>query len=76
MRVSQALLSLSLLGAAPATCGHIGSPSLFGSSFGMRPQNAIYDYSIVGGGTAGLVVANQLAEDPILSIAVVEPGSF
>jgi hypothetical protein len=59
MRVSQALLNLSLLGAASATWRHIGRPNLFGSSFGVPPQSATYDYLIVGGGTAGLVVAND-----------------
>jgi len=44
--------------------------------FRHAPPNAIYDYSIVRVGTAGLVVVNQLAEDPNLSIAVVELGSL
>ncbi|RDW78684.1 uncharacterized protein DSM5745_05536 [Aspergillus mulundensis] len=35
---------------------------------------ATYDYIIIGGGTAGLTVANRLSEDPSLSILVIEPG--
>ena len=31
---------------------------------------------IVGGGTAGLTLAKRLTEDPKLSVAVIEGGSF
>ncbi|KAL2403043.1 Dehydrogenase citC [Exophiala dermatitidis] len=33
-----------------------------------------YDYVVVGGGTAGLVVAARLTEDPNISVAVLEAG--
>lgn len=52
-----------------------GSPA-YGTSFGLPGQNATYDYVVVGGGTAGLVVASRLAENKDLSIAVVEAGTF
>ena len=31
---------------------------------------------IIGGGTAGLTVAERLAEDPTISVAVIEAGGF
>ena len=49
---------------------------LLGSSFGIPGRNATYDYIVVGGGTAGLVVATRLAEQQSGSVAVIEAGSF
>lgn len=48
---------------------------LIGSSFGV-PQNATYDYVVVGGGNAGLTIAARLAEDSSISVAVIEAGTF
>lgn len=45
-------------------------------SFGTPGRNASYDYVIIGGGTAGLVVAARLAEDLSNSVAVIEAGGF
>lgn len=39
------------------------------------PGDAQFDYVIVGGGTAGLVVASRLAE-AAMSVAVIEAGGF
>jgi choline dehydrogenase len=38
-------------------------------------QNTTFDYVIVGAGTAGLVIANRLSQNPKISIAVIEPGN-
>jgi choline dehydrogenase len=35
-----------------------------------------FDYVIVGGGTAGLVVANRLTENPDVTVAIIEAGTF
>jgi ribulose 1,5-bisphosphate synthetase/thiazole synthase len=50
--------------------------ALYSNSFGVPGINATYDYVVVGGGTAGLTIAARLAEDPDVSVAVIEAGGF
>ena len=50
--------------------------NFIGTSFGVPGVSGSYDYVIVGGGTAGLVVAARLAESKSTSVAVIEAGGF
>ncbi|EJT46954.1 GMC oxidoreductase [Trichosporon asahii var. asahii CBS 2479] len=35
-----------------------------------------FDYVVVGGGTGGLAIASRLSEDPSVSVAVIEAGTY
>ena len=61
----------NLLSYATGQTGYV-----LGSAFGLPGTNATYDYVVVGGGTGGLAIATRLAEDPSITVAVVEAGGF
>ncbi|CAG8949922.1 hypothetical protein HYFRA_00004252 [Hymenoscyphus fraxineus] len=49
---------------------------LLGSHFGVPGLSASYDYVIIGGGTAGLAIANRLSLNTSTTVAVIEAGDF
>ena len=53
-----------------------GASGHIGDHFGVPAFNESFDYVIVGGGTAGLALANRLTENGFFSAAVVEAGGF
>lgn len=74
-KLTLALVHLATTAATPQRRSILTRNRLLGSSFG-APGNTTYDYVVVGGGTAGLVMAARLSEDPSTSVAVIEAGSF
>jgi len=40
----------------------------------MELKKKTYDYVIVGGGTAGAIVARRLAENPLFNVCLIEGG--
>jgi len=71
-------LSFAYVAAIPLTTDqqtNLRARKLLSSSFGAT-LNQTFDYLVVGGGTAGLAVAARLSENPAVSVAVIEAGSF
>lgn len=55
---------------------YLYAAQLIGSHFGVIDTPVTYDYVIVGDGTAGLVMARNLAAKSSLTVAVIEAGGF
>jgi choline dehydrogenase len=49
---------------------------LLGSLLGTLGANQTFDYVVLGGGTGGLTIAKRLAEEPGVTVAVIEAGGF
>nr|ALJ82901.1 choline dehydrogenase [Irpex lacteus] len=72
-RISGAALLVCFASLAAAqTPRHCATPSITPTKF----ADTKFDYLIVGGGTAGLVLASRLADNPLLQIGVIEAGVY
>ncbi|GAB1318072.1 GMC oxidoreductase [Madurella fahalii] len=76
MRLGLALFLSALGAAAPSENVEERAINDLGDLAGELGITATFDYVIVGGGTAGLVLANRLSANTSISVAVVEAGSF
>ncbi|KAK1759941.1 hypothetical protein QBC47DRAFT_438262 [Echria macrotheca] len=52
----------------------LAHPHLGAATVVSRQTDATYDYIVIGGGTAGLTIADRLTEDPNTSVLVLEYG--
>jgi choline dehydrogenase len=72
------ILAVSVRSAlSDSASSYSGAPFNVGNAdrFGI-PENATFDYVVVGGGAAGLAVAMRVAEDGTHTVAVIEAGGF
>ena len=65
----------SLATASPVGQGRRQLNDLLASLTGILGANQTFDYIVLGGGTGGLAIAKRLAEDPSVTVAVIEAGS-
>ncbi|MCJ1436763.1 hypothetical protein MMC27_006145 [Xylographa pallens] len=76
MHLIQLLLCAFLYATVNAQASSHAQHRLRSSAFGIPGLNASYDYVVIGGGTAGITIASRLAEDPAVSVAIIEAGGF
>ncbi|KAI5286952.1 hypothetical protein KEM52_001814 [Ascosphaera acerosa] len=72
LRVVTALLAAAGLLASPPLTAALPANRITNNGADFNDQT--FDYVIVGGGLAGLVVASRLSENPAFSVAVIEAG--
>ncbi|KAL2850297.1 hypothetical protein BJY01DRAFT_132341 [Aspergillus pseudoustus] len=70
--MAQLLSRLSIASLAASALALVDVPK----NHGAAGIDATYDYVIIGGGTSGLTIAARLAEDPEVSVAVIEAGGY
>lgn len=66
---------LSLATASPVKKEKRQLTGLLSSLAGTLGVNQTFDYIVLGGGTGGLTIAKRLAEDPSVTVAVIEAGT-
>lgn len=66
---------LSLATASPVRKEKRQLTGLLSSLAGTLGVNQTFDYIVLGGGTGGLTIAKRLAEDPSVTVAVIEAGT-
>jgi choline dehydrogenase len=66
------LSSLTIASLAASAAALVDVPK----NHGVPGVDATYDYVVIGGGTSGLTIAARLAEDPDVSVAVIEAGGY
>ena len=78
MRLQQLFCTLVSLTPVVTRAWDVGLPSqnVLADNDDADSESATYDYVVVGGGLAGLVIAERLSEDTSKDVAVVEAGNF
>jgi len=71
-----ALVIASLGIATPIKEGKRQVNGLLSSLASLVGDQQTFDYVVLGGGTAGLTIAKRLAEDPEITVAVIEAGTL
>lgn len=76
LHVTSLLLYAAIAAATATGQGKENIQDNLGTAAGIPGQDATFDYVIIGGGTAGLVMANRLSANPNITVAVVEAGAL